>query len=169
MGSEMCIRDRPSPPPPPPPQQQTSPQQDPDLIDTAFDFAVDKVDPSQATIDKLKAELAEKDTLIKNQAQVIEGYLLRLVELEGEVQDLKDKQIMSKVSSDDPLIVKEILGSDEKCNHYTAFTSLSRLRSVFEFLNAGPNGQNVILYQNQGKKEIGVADPGHSHHSTPSF
>lgn len=41
------------------------------------------------------------------------------------------------------------------CSHYTGFPTLNRLYTVFEFIDTGSNGQNVILYQNQDNKETG--------------
>ena len=57
-----------------------------------------------------------------------------------------------------PIIV-QVLSSDSMCNHYTGYPSILRMQAVFDFLNAGLTGENVILYQNQGNKETGVGRP----------
>ena len=52
-----------------------------------------------------------------------------------------------------------MLSSDGMYNHYTGFPSISRMQAVFDFLYAVVTGENVILYQNQGNKEMGVRRP----------
>ena len=46
-------------------------------------------------------------------------------------------------------IKSEIELSDAACNHYTGFPTNERLSAVYEFLNPGINGENVIMYDNQ--------------------
>ena len=45
--------------------------------------------------------------------------------------------------------MSEIESSNNSCNQYTGFTTHERLSSVFEFLNPGVNGENVVMYANQ--------------------
>ena len=45
------------------------------------------------------------------------------------------------------MVLTERLGF--ACNHYTGFPTNERLSAVYEFLNPGINGENVIMYDNQ--------------------
>ena len=46
-----------------------------------------------------------------------------------------------------------VLKSDESCNCYTGFSTLETFKAVLIFLDAGPTGDNVVLYNYQeGKK-----------------
>ena len=60
-----------------------------------------------------------------------------------------------KVNMRELPITVQVKSSDSLCNHYTAFPSLARLYTVFEFIDPGVNGENVILYQNQENKATG--------------
>ena len=60
----------------------------------------------------------------------------------------------TKVSSKLP-IVSQIESSDELCNHYTGFTTQERLNIIYDFLNPGIDGENIILYDNQDKHNKG--------------
>ena len=79
----------------------------------------DSHDILQRQIEELKLELAEKDQIIK--------------------------ELQSKLAEKEELsIIDQITSTDDKCKHYTGFPTISRLKSVFEFLDAGDNGENVI-------------------------
>ena len=45
------------------------------------------------------------------------------------------------------------------CNHYTGIPTTDILKSIFLFLNSGPVGENVILYNNQDVKGAGAGRP----------
>ena len=46
-------------------------------------------------------------------------------------------------------IVRHIKSTDKSCNHYTGFSTLKQLHSVFEIINAGQNGDHIHLYHTQ--------------------
>lgn len=50
-----------------------------------------------------------------------------------------------------------VLSSDNMCNHYTGFPSVNVLNAVFYYLDAGPNSENVILYNYQKNKQESTA------------
>ena len=56
-----------------------------------------------------------------------------------------------KLASSQLPIVSQIESSDELCNHYTGFTTQERLNIIYDFLNPGIDGENIILYDNQDK------------------
>ena len=68
---------------------------------------------------------------------------------------LKENKILTqKLSSTKLQLVLQIESSDRICAHYTGFTTNERLLIVFEFLNAGSNGENLILYDNQDSSNL---------------
>ena len=62
-----------------------------------------------------------------------------------------------KTSSAELTIMTSIQSADKVCNHYTGFPTLDRLTSVFNFLDAGSEGENIILHHNQIIKERGIS------------
>ena len=46
-----------------------------------------------------------------------------------------------------------ILQNDKICNHYTGFPTNTILQAVFEYLDPGKSGENVVLYNSQKAKE----------------
>ena len=64
-----------------------------------------------------------------------------------------------KLNSSELPIVEQLLSRDDLCNPLHWFPSVSRLKAILDFLDAGVNGENVILYQNQSNKETGVGRP----------
>ena len=46
-----------------------------------------------------------------------------------------------------------VLQNDKLCNHYTGFPINIILEAVFEYLDPGKNGENVVLYNSQKAKE----------------
>ena len=86
--------------------------------------------------------------------------------LKLEIEKLKAKlkaseeayqNLLLKVNKAELEIMTHVKNNDNNCKHYTAFPSWSRLFNVFEFLDAGNNGENVTLYHNQDKKEKGLS------------
>ena len=61
------------------------------------------------------------------------------------------KVLIKRLSSG---IKSEIESSNAACKHYTGFPTNERLSAVYEFLNPGINGENVILYDNQVNKNF---------------
>ena len=89
-------------------------------------------------------------------------------QLKSEIEALKkslkesqerEKDLSKKIESTELPIMEEVLSSDIMCNHYTGFPSISRMQAIFNFLDAGVNGENVVLQQNQGNKGTGVGRP----------
>ena len=101
---------------------------------------------------------SDRVKLLENKVETLENKIAVLEKSLRESQE-REKELAMKINSAELPIVNQVLSSDEMCNHYTGFPSISRLKSVFDFLDAGDNGENVILYQNQGKKETGVGRP----------
>ena len=46
-----------------------------------------------------------------------------------------------------------ILQNDKICNHYAGFPTNTILQAVFEYLDTGKSGENVVLYNSQKAKE----------------
>ena len=66
--------------------------------------------------------------------------------LKQQLEAAQDKVLIDRLSSG---IKSEIELSDATCNHYTGFPTNERLSAVYDFLNPGINGENVIVYDNQ--------------------
>ena len=47
-----------------------------------------------------------------------------------------------------------VLQNDKLCNHYTELSTNIILQAVFEHLNPGESGENIVLYNSQKAKEI---------------
>ena len=46
-----------------------------------------------------------------------------------------------------------ILQNDKICSHYAGFPTNTILQAVFEYLDTGKSGENVVLYNSQKAKE----------------
>ena len=66
----------------------------------------------------------------------------------------ENKTLTQKLSSPKLPLVSQIESSDKTFNHNTGFTTNERLLIVFEFLNAGSNGENVTLYDNEDSSNL---------------
>ena len=62
----------------------------------------------------------------------------------------QNKVLIKRLSSR----IKSEIESSDACNHYTGFPTNERLSAVYEFLNPGINGENVIMYDNQVNKRF---------------
>ena len=67
-------------------------------------------------------------------------------------ENLSLEKVLTLKLSNKNSFVQHIMSSDAACNHYTSIPSLEILNSIFEFLDAGTIGENIILYNNQNVK-----------------
>ena len=125
----------------------------------ATDFVIANVDSDDVVI--IEETESSSTSTIDQSADRVKFLESKIAELEKSLQESqgREKDVLIKINSAELPIVGQVLSSDDMCNHYTGFPSISRLKSVFEFLDTGDNGENVILYQNQGNKETGVGRP----------
>ena len=98
-----------------------------------------------------------------NNAEALEEETITEVEIASEnvISNLKNENeklktqlehaLNQKLASSKLPIVSQIESSDELCNHYTGFTTQERLNIIYDFLNPGIDGENIILYDNQDK------------------
>ena len=102
--------------------------------------------------DSEKVKLLEKE---------VEDLQKKVAELEKSLKESEERErkLSMKLNSIELPIIEQVLSDNDTCNHYTGFPSIPRMRTLFDFMDAGENGENVILYQNQGKKETGVGRP----------
>ena len=106
----------------------------------------------------LKAGDSEKVKLLEREVEALQKKVAELEKSLEESQD-RERKLAMKLNSTELPIIEQILSYNDTCNHYTGFPSIPRMQSLFDFMDAGENGENVILYQNQGKKETGVGRP----------
>ena len=66
----------------------------------------------------------------------------------------KNQELVSPKNYIEVPIVTHIKSDDQTCNHYTGFKTLHRYMAVFDFLDFGGNGENVILYHSQNKQDV---------------
>ena len=96
----------------------------------------------------------------------------RVTDLEIQLAEAKDRemQLNLKLVPTELPFVEEILKNDTSCNHYTGFPSLVRMRAIFEFLDAGPSGRNIICIKIKKIKKLVLAgDQDLYHPSIPFF
>ena len=93
-----------------------------------------------------------------SETQLLKSRIAALGSLLRESEE-REKELNMKLNSAELPIIVQVLSSDSMCNHYTGYPSILRMQAVFDFLNAGLTGENVILYQNQGNKETGFGRP----------
>ena len=152
-------------------EQEVPEEQDDNFVDELeLDFVIETCDPeandnsSDDEVLIIKEDKGVAPADVTGDAQESET----VQQLRSEVEALKislkeseerEKDLSKKLNSNDLAIMDEVLSSDSLCNHYTGFPSISRMQAVFEFLDAGINGQNVILHQNQGNKGTGAGRP----------
>ena len=99
-------------------------------------------------LEKLKLENA---VLRQNEVQLTQSNKAKMDEKCIKIQHL-EKQIKSFTIKNK--FMAHILRSDESCNYYTGFPSLETFKSVYDFLDVPPDGDNVVLYNYQdGKKD----------------
>ena len=64
--------------------------------------------------------------------------------------DLKNEMSEMKKSAyggdEDEQFVAHVVASDENCRHYTGFPSVQMLYNTYEYLDPGPNGEHVVMY-----------------------
>ena len=58
-----------------------------------------------------------------------------------------------KNDQSDFTFIEHVMKNDKNINHYTAFPSRVILDSLFEYLNPGENGENILLYNSQSANE----------------
>ena len=63
--------------------------------------------------------------------------------LQSVIEELKDENRKLKEENS---FINHVLSSDEKCKHYTGFITTGMLMSTFNYLDAGENGENIIMY-----------------------
>ena len=113
----------------------------------------DNINSLLSELNIVKRQLEEEK--IKNSFITNENEQLRIVLNNKclQVDDLtnKNKMLQEKLNNcgRKQNMINTILESDEKCKFYTGFPSLITLNDVFEFLNAGPDGENVVLHNNK--------------------
>lgn len=61
----------------------------------------------------------------------------------------ENKTLKANTSTVKCKFVEQVLLSDQGCNHYTGLPSVDIFRGILIFLNAGENGENIVLYNNQ--------------------
>ena len=90
--------------------------------------------------------------------------------LKNENEKLKtqlEHALNQKLASSKLPIVSQIESSDELCNHYTGFTTQERLNIIYDFLNPGIDGENIILLIIRTNIiRVKVAEVEHFHHIT---
>jgi len=68
-------------------------------------------------------------------------------------QNVKEMEVLIEgVASRKNNFVSQIITSDDTCSYYTGFPTVAVFNAVLEFLDAGPNGENIILYNYQAGK-----------------
>ena len=70
-------------------------------------------------------------------------------------QNVKEMELLIEgVNSRKNTFVSHVIRSDETCNYYTGFPTVAVFNAVLEFLDAGPNGENIRLYNyKDGKRD----------------
>ena len=84
---------------------------------------------------------------IENETLKIELVKVRS-ELAALKQNIKNTECDTSKSFD-----QYVLQNDKLCNHYTGFPTNIILQAVFEYLDPGESGENVVLYNSQKAKE----------------
>ena len=109
----------------------------------------DDIDISSLTV----TEKYQKDCSNSNMVHIVEENEMlksKLAQLEKLVTSSSAEQHDSvKVLGHRESFNAHIVKLDENCKHYTGFPSVKRLKTVYEFLNPGNNGENIILYNSQ--------------------
>ena len=96
-----------------------------------------------------------------SEAQLIDNLEKEIssLKLMNEQLKLKNLELSQQLNSEEIQIISQVKLNDKNCNHYTGFKTLRRLMSVFEFLDFGENGENIILYDYQSNQETGKGKP----------
>ena len=148
--------------------QGVHPDHHADIQEYEADFVIGKVDEDddddvvitkeEVNVDSTAVVTADGGDHEESETELLKS---RIVALESSLRESqeREKELNMKFNSADLPIIVQVLSSDSMCNHYTGFPSISRMQAVFDFLDAGLSGENVILYQNQGNKETGVGRP----------
>ena len=95
-----------------------------------------------------------------SEAQLIDNLEKEIssLKLMNEQLKFKNLELSQQLNSEEIQIISQVKLNDKNCNHYTGFKTLRRLMSVFEFLDFGENGEN-ILYDYQSNQETGKGRP----------
>ena len=119
----------------------------------------------------------QKDFSNSNMADIVEeNEMLKseLAQLEKLLNSSSAKQHDSvKVLGHRESFTAHIVKSDENCKHYTGFTTVKRLKTVYKFLNPGNNGEHIILYNTHIYQTVKIRRPGeergHCLHLNPIY
>ena len=93
------------------------------------------VERLESDIDGLKTE----NVLLKSR---IDELSKEKITLKTEITDLKRKIDDNNTDT----FVKHVIENDDNCRHYTGFPSVEQLNNLYEYLDPGPRGENVVMY-----------------------
>ena len=97
------------------------------------------LDPCDFQIDD--SQLIDFDSVDKDQQEA------ELLRLRNEIELLKEKT--EKQNN----FFKHILSTDKTCKHYTGFPNIAMLEAVYNFMDPGEDGENIVLSNSKNAKE----------------
>ena len=113
-----------------------------DLFETDYNI---EFDHSLVYSEKTTKGLTDKVSQTVGFNNTQENELKRLKRSVRELRESYDKYMRSYFTDN-------VISSNKQCNHYTGFSSVDVLNTVFEYLDHGINSENVILYNYQKTK-----------------
>ena len=118
--------------------------------------------------EEIDMELTEADNSTSLLLKQIEELKSKLAEKDLEIEALKSKWDAKEGKE----LSCHVMSSDDKCKQYRIISYHVPWHVYYQsliFLDAGPNGENVILYQNQQKKDMPGGKTKSSDPSMKSF
>ena len=85
------------------------------------------------------AELQQENLLLK----------AKVSEINNENKDLKTEANVIKKKFEDEsssTFLKHVIENDDNCRIYTGFPSVEQLNNIYRYLDPGPRGENVVMY-----------------------